>query len=135
VYTGAELGLDWSAGSERWLAGPEVSARSLSGALAVGWGTRWRALRGYAGPTVRLSWERARASGLTSSQQRDRARATGGLLLGLVAGLTRHWSLSLTTGLETTLGAGEFRIDQREVLRPALLEGRLAVGLGYSSSL
>lgn len=135
LYTGAELALDWSAGSERRLEGTEVSARSLSGALALGWGTRWRALRGYVGPSVRLSWERARATGLAASQERDRARATAGLVLGLVAGLTRHWSVSLTSGLETTLGAGEFRIDGQEVLRPALLEGRLALGLGYSSSL
>lgn len=135
VYTGAELALDWSAGSQRWSGGAEVSTRSLSGALAVGWGTRWRALRGYVGPSVRLSWERATARGLAESQERDRARAAAGVLLGVVAGFSRHWSLSLTTGLEATLGAGQFLIDRQEVLRPSLLEGRLALGLGYSSTL
>jgi hypothetical protein len=133
LYTGAELALDWSAGSQRWLDGVEVNARSLSGAVAVGWGTRWGALRGYVGPTVRLSLERATARGLAQSLERDRARASAGLLLGLVAGLTRHWSLSLTTGLETSLGGGQFLIDGQEVLRPERMEGRLTLGLGYSS--
>lgn len=133
LYTGAELALDWSAGSQRWSDGVEVSARSLSGAVAVGWGTRWGTLRGYVGPTLRLSVERATARGLAQSLERDRARASAGLLLGLVAGLTRHWSLSLTTGLETSLGAGQFLIDGQEVLRPELIEGRLTLGLGYSS--
>ncbi|MEY2932978.1 MAG: hypothetical protein RL033_3727 [Pseudomonadota bacterium] len=133
LYTGAELALDWSAGSQRWLDGVEVNARSLSGALTVGWGTRWGALRGYVGPTVRLSLEHATARGLAQSLERDRARVSAGLLLGLVAGLTRHWSLSLTTGLEASLGAGQFLIDGQEVLRPELMEGRLTLGVGYSS--
>lgn len=135
LYTGAELALDWSSGSQRWAEGAQVSARSLSGALVVGWGTRWRALRGYLGPIVRLSWERASGRGLAASQERDRARAAAGAQLGLVAGASQHWSLSLSTGLEATLGAGQFLIDRREVLRPTLLEGRLALGLGYSSGL
>jgi hypothetical protein len=133
VYTGLELSLDWSSGSQRWLDGAEVSARSLGGALSVGWGTRWGALRGYVGPSVRLSWERASASGMAQNLERDRARTAAGLLLGMVAALGRHWSLSVTTGAEATLGAGEFRVDRREVLQPALLDGRLALGLGYAS--
>jgi hypothetical protein len=134
LYAGAELSLDWSADSQRLSDGGEVSARTFSGALALGWGGHWGALRGYVGPSLRVSLERGTARGLEQNFRHERARAAAGLGVGLVAGFSDHWSLSASTGLEASLGGGQFVIDRQEVLRPALLEGRLAVGVGYSSA-
>jgi hypothetical protein len=134
LYAGAELALDWSADSQRLADGVEVRARTLSGALAFGWGGRWGPLRGYVGPTLRVSLERGTARGLEQNVGHERARVAAGVGVGWVASVSQHWSLSATTGLEAALGGGQFLIDRQEVLRPAALEGRLAVGVGYSSA-
>lgn len=134
VYTGAELSLDWSADSQRLADGVRVSARSFSGALALGWGGHWGVLRGYVGPALRVSLEHGTALGLQQNFADERLRAAAGLGAGLVTGFSQHWSLSATTGLEASLGGGQFVIDRQEVLRPAPLEGRFTLGIGYSSA-
>ena len=111
-----------------------VTARGAAARAGVAW--RFALPPGllHIGPTVSLAIERASARGLMDQTDRTRARWSAGAEAGFVASLGRGLFVEASTSLDFSIrgAAGQFVIDDREVLSPRTLTIGWAVGLGYA---
>jgi len=131
----AGLGLRWGLTSIEELEprGARIEAKTASTRASLAW--RFPLPPGllHFGPALSLAIQRATTSGLQSPTERTRALWMAGVEAGFVVPLTRHLFIEGLASLDFLLpeAAGQYLVDNREVLSPNELNIGGALGFGY----
>ena len=132
----AALGLRWGLTSleESEPRGAQVESRTAMARASFAWRLPLRPGLLHLGPAFTLGFERATTRGLQTQTARTRALWTAGLQAGFVVPLGRRLFVEGTTSLDFLLpgAAGQFYIDNREVLAPQTTVLGWALGFGYA---
>lgn len=131
----AGLGLRWGPTSMEELEprGAWIEAQTASSRANLAWRLQLPPGLLHFGPALSLAIQRATTHGLQSQTERTRALWMAGVEAGFVAPLTRHLFVEGSTSLDFLLpgAAGQYLVDNREVLSPNTLNIGGALGFGY----
>jgi len=131
----ASLGLRWGLTSleESEPRGARIEARAVSSRVSLAWKFALPPGMLHLGPALSLAFEQATTRGLQYQTDRTRAIWMAGLEAGYVAPIGRKLFIEGSTALDVLLpgAAGQFLIDNREVLSPHRLTLGWALGFGY----
>lgn len=114
--------------------GVRVTARGATSRAGIAWRLALPPGLLHVGPTVSLGIQRASARGLKDRTDQTRAVWSAGVEAGFVAPLGRGLFVEASTSLDFAIpgAAGQFVIDDREVLASRTLTIGWAVGFGYA---
>lgn len=116
--------------------GVRVTARGATSRLGLAWRLALSPGLLHVGPAVSLAIQHASARGLADPTDQTRASWRAGVEAGFVAPLSRRLFVEAATSLDFAIpgAAGQFLVDDREVLAPRTLTIGWAVGFGYTWS-
>jgi len=131
----ASLGLRWGLTSleEGEPRGARIEARTVSSRVSLAWKFALPPGLLHLGPALSLAFEQATTRGLQYQTDRTRALWTAGIEAGYVAPIGRKLFIEGSTALDFLLpgAAGQFLVDNREVLPPHKLTLGWSLGFGY----
>jgi hypothetical protein len=131
----AALGLRWGLTSleESEPRGAYVEARTVMARASLAWRLVLPPGLLHLGPVMSLAFQRATTRGLPTQTDRTRALWMAGVEAGFVVPIGRNFFVEGSTSLDFLLpgAAGQFLVDNREVLSPQTPVLGSALGFGY----
>jgi hypothetical protein len=131
----AGLGLRWGMTSleEKDPRGARIEAHKLTSRVSLAWKLALPPGLLHLGPAVSLAFEQATTRGLQNQTDRTRAVWMVGAEAGYAVAIGRGLFIEGSTSLDFLVPgtAGQFLVDNREVLAPRALTLGWAVGFGY----